>query len=263
MTSLCKKLFGRKKKSNSFVDFYSIQKGVSDIFPITRSSSLKRNYQDAEYKNTDAETKNCPGIKHITSAGWIVPAPADFVIKTNGDGVSLEWHETYRFSKGDHGMEGYISTHTDEQSEPLLSNPEETLKTVVKVETPWRFNASDDIVLLQIPVSYNNESRFQAATGILDPRYSHYVNIQLFWKVMNDSTVVSAGTPLCQLIPISRKVLNLSTLDVTIRDADNEDLEKEKAINYAINCVILSNDSLSSRLSRTMSILNKFKNRRN
>lgn len=259
MTSLCKRLFGKKKKSASFVDFYSIQTGVADVFPIVRASSIKRNYQDATYANTDAETKNCPGIKYITSAGWIVPAPADFVIKTNGDGVSLEWHETYRFSKGDHGMESYISTHTSSQSEPLISNPEETLKTVVKVETPWRLSTSDDLVLLQLPVTYNNESRFQAATGILDPRYSHYINVQLFWKEMNGSTTISAGTPLCQLIPISRKTLNLSTIDVTIRDADSDDLQKEKAFNYANNCVILSNDSLSSRLSRTMSILNKFK----
>lgn len=262
MTSLCKKLFGKKKKSESFIDFYSLQKGVSDIYPIERASSIKRNYQDAEYANADAETKNCPGIKHISSAGWIVPAPADFTIKTNGDGVSLEWHETYRFSKGDHGMEGYISAHTESQVTPLLSNPEETLKTVVKVETPWRFTASDDIVLLQIPVSYNNESRFQAATGIFDPKYSHYINVQLFWKVMKGSTLVSAGTPLCQIIPISRKILNLSTLDVTIRDADANDIEKEKAMNYAINCVMLSNDTLSSRLSRTVSVLNKFNRRK-
>lgn len=258
MTTLCKKLFGGWKKK-SYIEFYSLQPGVCDIFPISKSSTLKRNFANVEESPTEPSSKNCPGIKLVSSAGYIVPAPADFTIVTNNDGVSIEWHEVYRFSKGDKGMEAYISIHSPYQSEPLIDDTSNTVRTVIKVETPWRFTASEDIVLLQLPVSYNNEDRFQAATGILDPNYAHYINVQLFWKKLNENVTIKAGTPLAQLIPISRKLLNLSNIDVTIRDADNRDLEKEKAFSYANNCVIMQSDKLSSRLSRTISILNKFK----
>jgi hypothetical protein len=263
MTTLCKRLFGwMKKEKKSYVRFYSLEPGVADIFPIVSSASIKRNFMTSEQVGDRPETlssKNCPGIRKIISTGWIVPAPADFVIQTNGDGVSMEWAEPYRFSKVSPGRDSYVSSHTRSQVEPLLDDPEDTLKTVVKLETPWRIEASDDVVLLFMPVAYNNESRFQAAHGILDTKYGHVLNIQLFWKDMNSKTLVRAGTPLVQIIPIPRQSLSLSNYDVTIEKFRDEDLEKEKAFNYAANCVFLNSDSLANRLTRSVSILKNFK----
>jgi hypothetical protein len=216
---------------------------------------------DALQPDNIPSSKNCPGIKKIISTGWIVTAPADFIIKTNGDGSHLEWAEPYRFTKISEGRDAYVSAHGPAQAEPLLDDPETTLKTVVKLETPWRVEASDDIVLLQLPVSYNNESRFMAATGILDTRYGHLLNIQLFWKNLEGETLVKAGTPLCQLIPIARSMLNSSSYDVTIDEATDIDRQKEREFNYAANCVILNHDTLASRLTRTLTILNKYKKR--
>lgn len=204
-------------------------------------------------------SKNCPGIRKIISTGWIVPAPADFKIQTNGDGFSLNWTETYRFSKITPGMDCYVSSHTRSQTEPLIDDPNTVLKTVVKIEMPWRFEASDDVLLLVLPVTYNNESRFMAATGILDPRYGHVVNIQLFWKVLNGNELIRAGTPLCQIIPVSRKALNASNYDVIINEASDLDRKKEQEFNFASNCVFLPSDKLSSRLKRVTSVLNKYK----
>jgi hypothetical protein len=263
MTTLCKKLFGwMRKEKKSFVRFYSLESGVVDIFPIINASSLKRDFMLTEQVGDRPETlssKNCPGIRKIISTGWIVPAPSDFIIQTNGDGVTMEWAEPYRFSKVSPGRDSYISSHTRSQTEPLLDDPDNTLKTVVKVETPWRVEASDDVVLLFMPVTYNGESRFQAAHGILDTKYGHVVNIQLFWKAMDGKTLVRAGTPLCQIIPIPRQSLSLSNYDVAIEKCKEEDLEKEQAFNYAANCVFLNSDSLANRLTRSVSILKNFK----
>ncbi len=263
MTTLCKRLFGwMKPKQKSFVRFYSLEPGVVDIFPIISSASLKRNFMATEQIGDRPETlssKNCPGIRKIISTGWIVPAPSDFIIQTNGDGVSMEWAEPYRFSKVSPGRDSYVSSHTRSQTEPLLEDPDNTLKTLVKLETPWRVEASDDIVLLFMPVTYNNEHRFQAAHAILDTRYGHVVNIQLFWKVMDGKTLVRAGTPLVQIIPVPRQSLSLSNYDVAIDKFREEDLEKEQAFNYAANCVFLNSDSLANRLTRSISILKNFK----
>lgn len=263
MTTLCKRLFSwRQKEKKSFIRFYSLEPGTVTLFPITKSSTVDRNFltqfQEGDLPET-LSSKNCPGIKKVVSSGWIVPAPADFVIQTNGDGVSFEWREPYRFTKITPDLDSYISSHTRSQTEPLLDDPGTTLKTVVKIETPWRIEASDDIVFLIMPVSYSNENRFSAAVGILDPKYGHVINIQLFWKVLNSMAVVKAGTPLCQLIPLSRKALSSSFYEVTIDVANDIDKKKEHEFNYASNCAILANDSLSSRLSRVITVLNKYK----
>ena len=263
MTTLCKKLFGwLRTEPKPFIRFYSLEPGTVTLFPIVKSASITRNFLRSSQVGDQPETltsKNCPGIKKIVSSGWVVPAPADFTIHTNGDGISFDWGEPYRFSKITPGMDAYVNSHTRSQTEPLIDDSTTTLKTVVKIETPWRIEASDDTVLLIMPITYNNENRFLAATGILDPKYGHVVNIQLFWKVLNASTTITAGTPLCQIIPISRKSLSGSFYDVIIDVANDTDMKKEKEFNYASNCSFLASDSLSSRLSRVVTILNKYK----
>lgn len=259
MTTLCKKIFSWWKK-RSYIRFYSEYEGVVDLYPITKSSFLKRSYLDKEaYPDNVLPTSNCPGIRKITSAGFIISAPADFEITTDGDGVSFSWSEPIVFSKGYAGTESYVSSHITEQASPLLKDDDSELKTIVKIETPWRVEASDDIVFLQMPVTYNNESRFEAAIGIMDPRYSHSINIQLFWKVLNGKTLIKAGTPLCQYVPINRKELGLTNIDISVGYANENDKKRERSYNYAARCVFLHKDSFSSRLARAQKILTKYK----
>lgn len=260
--NIFKHVFKHLFRSKPFIRFYTLESGVLTLYPIVRSISVKRKFMEDEQVGDLPETlssKNCPGIKKIISTGWIVPAPADFLISTVGDGVSFEWNEPYRFTKINQGMDTYVSGHTRSQTEPLLDNPSSTLKSVVKIETPWRIEASDDVLFLIMPVSYNNESRFSAATGILDPKYGHLINVQLFWHVLSGKTVIKAGTPLCQLVPISRKALSTSYYDISIDVATDYDVQKEKEFNYASNCAFLSDDKLSSRLNRIITVLNKYK----
>jgi len=260
MTTLCKKLFSKWFKKKSYIRFYSNYEGVVDLFPVVRSSFLKRKCLDKSlYPEDVLPTSNCPGIRKITSAGFVISAPADFEITTNGDGVSFSWTEPMIFDKGYAGTESYINSHNIHQTLPTLNNEDLFLKSIVKIETPWRVEVSDDIVFLQMPVTYNNESRFEAAVGIMDPRYSHTVNIQIYWKVLDGKTLIKAGTPLCQYIPINRKELGLSGIDVEINHATERDRKKERSYNYAANCVFLHKDSLSSRLTRAQQILTKYK----
>lgn len=262
---MLKALFRKLFKTRPFIRFYSLESGVLTLYPIVKSSSVKRRFLEEDQVGDMPETlssKNCPGIKKIVSTGWIVPAPADFTVSTVGDGVTFEWNEPYRFTKINQGMDSYVSGHTRSQTEPLLDDPDTTLKTTIKLETPWRIDASDDVLFLLMPVSYNNESRFQAATGILDPKYGHLINVQLFWKVLEGKTLVRAGTPLCQIIPISRKALSSSSYDVTVDVANAVDIQKEREFNYASNCAFLASDKLSSRLGRIITVLNKYKKER-
>lgn len=255
--NLIYKLFN---KTTPYVRFYSLESGVLELFPIIPSSKVKRSFTSSPVVEKEPSSKFCPGIKKIVSAGWIVTAPADFLIKPSDDGLRFDWIEPWQFGSEAMTLRGtsYIADHGPNQVVSLLDDFDNTLKSVVKVQTPWRVEASDDIVLLQLPVTYNNESRFYSATGIFDPKYGYQVNVQLFWKKLDGETIVKAGTPLCQFIPMSRKHLSTNLYNVTIDDASANDIKKEKAFVYAANCVMLSTDTLSARIDRTKKILSKF-----
>jgi hypothetical protein len=266
MSTLCKKLFGKIWKKQPWVRFYSMEPGVSALFPIYPSKQLNRKYRSWPDEPNVMSTKTCPGILKLTSTGWIIPAPADFIIKVDNSGISYDWREPWRFKTGPEypsDVARYVSAvHGPNQTVCLLDDPSEVLSSIVKIETPWRVEAADDVVFIMMPVHYNNEDRFFAATGILDSRYGYNLNIQLFWKNQPGETLVRAGTPLCHIIPMKREYLGVGAYDVTIDDADSADWVRERAWVYASNCAIMATDSLSARLNRLSKILKNYTKRK-
>jgi len=78
-----------------WVRFYSLERYVKDLYPVTPTSSIKRKWNAEEVKKNvcpfsgSQSSSNCPGIKQFSRMGWVLLAPADFVIKTNGDGTTF------------------------------------------------------------------------------------------------------------------------------------------------------------------------------
>ena len=253
-------------RKKSWIRFYSLEPAVTDLYPIKPASNHKRSWVQGERKKSKCpvsgliSTANCPGIKNLMSSGYIVPAPADFKITTNGDGISVNWEAPWLFKMGG-DKRSYIGKHDETQVEPLLDDPSKSLKTVVKIETPWRVKASDDIVLLQLPVNYNNEKRFTAATGLLDPRYGHVIHAQLFWHVLEGETHVKAGTPLIQYIPMQRKYLQNSNFETIIDSAGDVEWQMEESFEYANQSQFIAEDTVQNRLNRVMTVFNKYRNK--
>ena len=260
-------LFKKKKKEpKPWVRFHSLEPGLAECYPVKPTSSIKRAWQEKETKDKKCpfqgsqNSSNCPGIKQIARMGWVVVAPMDFIIITNGDGASFTWETPGRFSR----HTNYISNHAPEQVIPLIDSPRDTLAHIIKVETPWRLTSSDDVVLLQQHVHWNNEDRFTAVTGIFDPRYAMQVNVQLQWHVMDsgtDGTLVKAGTPLAQYIPIPRIYLEKGWYDMTVNNATDKDWDLEHAFNYSINAEYMIHDNVQGRISRAMKAINYHKNK--
>jgi hypothetical protein len=255
-------IFGKK----SWIRFYSLEPAVVDLFPIVPAGTLHRTWRQPEIKKKKcpfsglSSSSNCPAITTFSSLGYVVVAPADFIIKTDGDGVSFNWQTNCIFTKG---MNGYIASHDEAQTVPILDDPDNTLKTIIKIETPWRVKASDDVVLLQTPVHYMNENRFSVATGILDPKFAHVVNVQMFWKVLNGETVIKAGTPLAQYIPMSRKYLSPKNFDLIVDKAGKIEYDLEESFQYANTANILKYDSIQNRINRVTRVLNSYRNKNN
>ena len=78
----------RRKKP--WLRFFSLEPGLAENYPLIPTSSIKRTWQDKEHKESRCpfmgtqNVANCPGLKQITRMGYVVTAPMDFTIITNG-----------------------------------------------------------------------------------------------------------------------------------------------------------------------------------
>ena len=282
-------LFNRKKK---WIRFYSMQPGVAELHPVFPATKLKRKWRKealtSQAKRDEITMKQCPAKKaaavwetlatkippvnfwshavtcpalhSIMDNGYILPCPADFVIKLDGTG-NFEWKSTIQFY-GDR----YVSAHIPEQTQGMRNlvshnQNKDVLDYVIKMETPWRIQAHKDIVFIQIPVTYWEEDRFSIATGVVDPQYSYEVNMQIFWhKTEPGEYIIKAGTPLAQWIPVHRDFLTSKGFDVVIETANKDDLDNNEIMEYNRGKDLFGNTTLGERISTQAEILKLNKN---
>ena len=262
----------RKKKP--IARFFSLHPAVHTLHPITKADKLDRTWTVEERDDYRERLKKCPvgkliqgqhhevssigrcpAINHIMRTGYIVYAPADFKVHTNGDGHTILFTTTpFNPPSSD-----YVVLHETEVTKWLMdSTKDSTVDQVVKINTTWRVQADDDVVFLQTKVPFVNETRFTAVSGILDPRTAYEVNVQLFWHLMEGDTTVRAGTPLCCYIPISRKLLE--DLDVSIDVATPTDYKLEEEFIFTAYNEFPENVNVTQRQIKTNKILKKYWN---
>lgn len=207
-------------------EFYTFQEGLDQFAPVIPMSDLKIPWLSqsvAVYEKSSrnenlgmkppSATHRCAGIRDLLNTGWVLTAPADFIIKTFGDGRNFEWKS--RVSGHDMNLRGdYINWFDYDLHSYFMELPDNMLRSVIKVSTPWNFKCPDGWGLMMVPLNYMNETRFEAAAGIIDPKKSNELNAVLYWKVLDGETRIKAGTPLCQFIPVK-----LDGFKHTVREA--------------------------------------------
>lgn len=231
-------MFFRKK---SFVRFVNLVPGVEETHPIIPANKFKYKWlselnraniqtnQNFPLHIKKGNTARCPGILDICSRGYIVTAPFDFTITTNGDLNNFEWHMNINPSVfNSEIVRPYISAHSSDQLHDFSPPREDSLNCVVKVNTFWLMSSSKDVVWLQMPIPYPDHNMFTAYQGIIDTDKYCELILQIQWHKLNGQYLVKAGTPLCQLIPISKK----TDTKLIVERANHEDLYKSKAYGY-------------------------------
>lgn len=216
------------------IEFVSLVEGVADAYPIYEAKNFRTKWMKAalqEYKDkkTKGEMFNhialCPGIFDLYNYGYIVPMWHEAMIETIDDSGHFRWTIPDGEALKIDGVEHVIGSHTDEIKNSLPKRPY-SMPGVIKFNTPWRIIAPRDTKFLMIPINYPDEYMFEAATGILDIGISNEINVQVHWNVKGVGTV-KAGTPMCQLIPLSNE-----KYDFVVRDATNHDKLWEKKRRY-------------------------------
>jgi hypothetical protein len=228
-------------KKKPFVRFVNLIPGIESAHPVIRTNEFKFNWLrnaslDFKERLATASTarmltgvNRCPGILQYLKQGFIVTAPIDFTISTDlSDPGNFRWT-----SPSDFKWEGdpYIGFHSPDQLSKFVPIRDDTLSTVVKVNTFWRINSSPDIIFLQLPIAYPDHNNFTAVHGIIDCEHYVEINVQMFWHRLNDTVLIKAGTPLCQLIPIPRNLIT----DLIVEPATEHDYYVAKSWKYLVN----------------------------
>jgi hypothetical protein len=213
-----------------------IDEAFVNAWPPIYSKDLKRDFLSKanEYYKKDIKrekdptcpfakirnTAKCPGIRDIVNAGYIIRLHKDIRIITNGDGTTLKCETLIDSSdKKDFGF------FNQDQYANFVKTSENSVKTVLKINTPWIFDHKE-YCFLQTQPSFFGECRFTVIEGILDPLNSREINIIMFWNVLDGVEILRAGTPISQLIPIKRKFLPKLEIEY-----DHKNL-RQKLINY-------------------------------
>ena len=239
--------------------FFSVIDGVADAFPVAPArefkfdwvANVKNSYKSKIEKHKHsrvAHLARCPGIFDLLNTGYIVPMPWDIAIETNGDLQNFKWHgptwdlenlfNKNNSSQGECLISGQLANGIDE----YLPSPPDTLNVILKINLPWNVIVPPGMKFMMIPIPYPDGFEFEQVIGILDPAVSSEINLQLRWKVTNGIHTIKAGTPMCQLIPITDEKFQLE-----VRNATDKDKQWLLTRRYLNSCTFFKNRIMISR----------------
>jgi hypothetical protein len=151
-------------------------------------------------------TARCPGIFNLQRHGWVMRTWQDITIETFGDGSRFEWTSPINQKSLCEKAGEYVGFHPDLQLANYMENwPASTIRTLLKLQTPWRCTVPKGYYLMEMPIAYADENRFTVLNGY----FSHeqgpaQMNPQFLWHVMNGKTLIKAGTPIAQYILVPK-----------------------------------------------------------
>lgn len=193
--------------------------GVERLMPIVEAKDIKHDWVSKAVAKFASDRKNpefgmhhstytakCPGIFGLQRYGWVMRTWQDITIETFGDGVRFEWASPIN-QKMLNGCTGdYVGFHSDADLANYMENwPSNTLRTILKIQSPWKCIVPKGYYLMEMPVAYSDENRFTTASGFFTHEQGPAsLNPQLLWHVMKGKTLIKAGTPIAQYILVPK-----------------------------------------------------------
>ena len=206
-----------KRKTQQQIEFFNSEPSIIDNFPIIEAKDLKLKWVTAAKKDFQSLVRSpemlkkegyefkhivrCPGIFDLFKCGYIVSLHKDVVIKAGQkefSSISPGEGET----DSEHNHLGPFISH---QPIDFVGGPPWAVDYIIKLNTGWHVVAPKGVKFLQIPISYPDTFDFTCITGIFDPAILTEVTFQMYWNVVDQETLIRAGTPLGHLIPLTEK----------------------------------------------------------
>ena len=172
---------------------------------------LKQNLLD----DSKLGTIKCPGIREISSKGYILTSWFDVSILTTDNPIAFQYAipqqltpylEEHNFGKN---VIKWFSGDLPQINIPL---PEHSLQTLIKIVTPWTVTVPNGWSLLIMPIPYPDQPEFACTHGILESGDNYEINPILAIHKRPGELFIKAGTPLCQFIPIKHNNIDVEIL---------------------------------------------------
>jgi hypothetical protein len=194
---------------------YSARKFIPDWY---KSLPMKINNEERLNNNT---VKRCVPFLDAMNIGYIIPLAADVWFKSNEDCSGLEWESKF--------PDPLIRQHGKEQiTGGKIANPAAHIPPM-KFVSQWVIETPPGWSTLFIPPINRRDNRFECIGGLVDTdKYFNNIQLPFFFTQPNFDSLLKAGTPLVQAIPIKRDdVLSKSKVE-KFTNADWKRINKTK-----------------------------------
>ena len=203
------------------MEFIQRIEGVKELMPIIPASQYKHPWVERVLEDfrkqrarpdygmqKEVHTTKCPGIFGMMRNGWILRTWQDITIETTGDGVTCNWTS----AMNQHGMCGVdaIGFHPPVQLTDFLENWDGAIRQALKFQTGWSCKVPKGYYLLEMPVAYSDDDRFEVLPGMHHVGGYTELNPQTKWKAPPGKVLIKAGTPIAQYMLVKREDFDMS-----------------------------------------------------
>lgn len=190
------------------VEFHCFIPKVAESMPIVRSKDIKFDWWEKALDShrqspRPLPTTKCAGMRGVFELGWIQRTYQDIEITTKPDHPGFVSKTPYQQEKFNDYVGEYVSDHAPSQLHDIKPLPPGTLPTIIKIHSPWFVTIPEGYSLLLMPVPYNDDNRFTAATGVL--KMNNYWNVQMYWHSKPGKHIIKAGTPVQQAVLVKNE----------------------------------------------------------
>jgi len=144
----------------------------------------------------ESTVKRCAPFLDALSAGWIIPLAGEVELRKEGTDLEINWN-LHRDLVGRHEIE------------QVGGNDFPINRPILKFNNYWAIKVPKGYSVLFTDPLNRVEDRFNVFSGMVDcDRYFNYINFPFMYMDDSDgTTLIDAGTPLVQAIPIKRDTL--------------------------------------------------------
>lgn len=206
--------FNWLKKSKK-VEFYTNNPMALEFYPPLPSGKDMINRLKGIKVTTGLNIKKCPGIIDYGREGFVISAWQDISIQADDKGEAIIWNmpldvNDYTIKDSFNGMR--LGEIVFFQKEVFYDHfpRSNTMKGVLKINTPWMIKVPDGYRAMLLPVWYDNEERFSVIPGILDNPISNVIAVQMYWHALGREEIIKAGTPLVKVVLIQNNAIPMA-----------------------------------------------------
>jgi len=188
-----------RKRSKIYIDCFTWNKEIAELFPVLHAKESLPDFWKTLPTTVPlagpgrGTMKTCPGVSELYKTGLILQSWSDLYVDI--DNNSLKWDpqpaaESHNVAQFNNYFKHYYH---------------------LKFVSPWKFIEKTGVKFLYTNLFWHDETfKPMVVNGMIEYKYQHTTscNMMIPKNMYPKSTIIPAGKPLCQIIPLSEKEVN-------------------------------------------------------